>query len=1460
MFLCLIVFNTVYSQNTSYNFVHSIKTRSSQKTNVQINNPNLSAEIINYYDGLGRPIQVVAKQQNPNQKDIISFKQYDGYGREQYTYLPFCTTQNNGGYSLTPNTSQAAFYNSVQPGIKQNAVPYENKKFENSPLNRVVEIGYSGANFQVGNALGTSKNSFRYNDVNDNILMWGINNNNIPEVEREYSNAVLGVSECYTSFSSYQCNPTYNSNQVVSSTYLGYPRQGSVSDMCFAFYYNGTANTVSQNTFQLSNFSTPESYCRVSFYLLKPNSNSNSKLYVRDMNTSKIIYSVNNISSSAYSQHIFIYKSNGNVNIQFEVVDGDWGNNPVINSDIVILDDITLKAILSVTPGPVKYYSPNTLQIVESKDENGNIMESFTDIYGKTILQRSKLNAQWVETYYVYNDNEQLQATIQPEAVKQLPSYNFNLTQNNLYEKYVFNTIYDERMRPVIKKIPGKEEEYFVYNIKDQIVLKQDGKLRNQNSSNWFFYKYDELGRVVYSGITAFQEDYLRAQLQELINNYTTKEQLTEVRTGSGYQYTNRVFPSQLESEIFVVNYYDNYPNLSITGNITAPVSYNSRTIGLPTRTIYKLILSDGTIDNSRWYSKYNYYDSKARIINTVEEHDGVVEKKSNAFDFEDNLLSTNTVLETSNGNTTIIKSYTYDHANRLISISQKINNEPTVVLANYIYNALGTLYKKNYNVVNGKPLFSNDISYTERGWTNKIDYYWSKDRQECNQVQLFDVNELKSLINSSEQDQEIYHNSDIETWALHKAGIFVDLLDQFGFPEDLYPEIYLPHIEGRGDTPKEIFKDQVSILLYTEFLNNNIDVPNTPLEETNVLVQNILDLILDETIAHEIVYNECFTVTDRFNLFNEQMFYETPSINNTNGAQFNGNISSVRWQTANLPVSEYSYSYDHTNRLTDADYFEKVSNQWISSIKYDVANINYDANGNILTIKQKGAVSQSGGVYSYGLIDDLNYTYDGNILKSVVDFTADGSNERKDFKDGNTTDLVGVSNIEYLYDANGNMIADLNKDMIILYNHMNMPSKITFSSGNIIEYIYDPFGVKRLQKISTYNSSANSYSTITKKYVGNVLFENGNISYIVNEEGISQKVASTYIMQYSLKDHLGNLRMSVKADANNEPIILQYDSYYPFGLEMGGLSYMYETENKYKYNGKEKQDAFNLNWYDYGARFYDSQLGRWHSVDPLSEKYYSYSPMTYCANNPIKFVDVNGMEFIGDIESVKSLVAQAVSNVIAEMKLQADLCLRYENRQAKGKSTTSIERRLKQSELRQKEYQNTIFEIDEMDKSSTIYNVNTNYLSNTEDGSTSYGGVNKNGNIIINVNVSQGYLIRGGLAHELVHAYQFETGNLDFSPNGSPGALYDLYDEQQAYVRQYAFANDSRMFGVTKDYIKGIRNNSGDFLYNRLPMGPLNKNSIMAEIYIQNGMNFNLKTDIHLYKNAAFTTPYIFK
>uniref|UniRef100_UPI002624E5D7 RHS repeat domain-containing protein n=1 Tax=Flavobacterium sp. TaxID=239 RepID=UPI002624E5D7 len=141
----------------------------------------------------------------------------------------------------------------------------------------------------------------------------------------------------------------------------------------------------------------------------------------------------------------------------------------------------------------------------------------------------------------------------------------------------------------------------------------------------------------------------------------------------------------------------------------------------------------------------------------------------------------------------------------------------------------------------------------------------------------------------------------------------------------------------------------------------------------------------------------------------------------------------------------------------------------------------------------------------------------------------------------------------------------------------------------------------------------------------------------------------------YNYTDHLGNVRMSYTDNGVAVPKILEENHYYPFGLKHenyaserfervketnGELFVIQPTERRewqYKYNGKEWQDELGLNFYDYGARNYDAAIGRWMNVDPLAEVSRRFSPYVYALNNPIYFLDPDGMKVINGNEAERN-------------------------------------------------------------------------------------------------------------------------------------------------------------------------------------------------------------------------------
>ncbi len=143
------------------------------------------------------------------------------------------------------------------------------------------------------------------------------------------------------------------------------------------------------------------------------------------------------------------------------------------------------------------------------------------------------------------------------------------------------------------------------------------------------------------------------------------------------------------------------------------------------------------------------------------------------------------------------------------------------------------------------------------------------------------------------------------------------------------------------------------------------------------------------------------------------------------------------------------------------------------------------------------------------------------------------------------------------------------------------------------------------------------------------------------NRPYLEVKYKIEYTANYYLKDHLGNIRVTV--DENGD--VVSHDDYYPFGLQMAGRSFNAGTDNDiYKYNGKELDDEAGINWHYYGARYYDAVIGRWMAVDPLAYKYYSVSPYVYTLNNPTKYIDPNGMEVRGDSTDLAQ-VAESLNN-----------------------------------------------------------------------------------------------------------------------------------------------------------------------------------------------------------------------
>jgi RHS repeat-associated protein len=213
----------------------------------------------------------------------------------------------------------------------------------------------------------------------------------------------------------------------------------------------------------------------------------------------------------------------------------------------------------------------------------------------------------------------------------------------------------------------------------------------------------------------------------------------------------------------------------------------------------------------------------------------------------------------------------------------------------------------------------------------------------------------------------------------------------------------------------------------------------------------------------------------------------------------------------------------------------------------------------------------------------------------------------------------VSQSN-EYTYDKNGNLTKDLNKNISsIQYNLLNLPTSITYSSGKSAAYIYDATG----RKLRTSYKASASATAVPTDYCGNMIYENGVLKQILVDGGyISFSGSAPYYLFY-LKDHLGNNCVALSPSGTAE----QVNHYYPFGGLLGESTG--NTVQRFRYNGKELDRTHGLDWYVYGARHMSPDVGRFTTIDPMAEKYYSISPYSYCANDPVNHVDPDGKKVV---------------------------------------------------------------------------------------------------------------------------------------------------------------------------------------------------------------------------------------
>jgi RHS repeat-associated protein len=586
----------------------------------------------------------------------------------------------------------------------------------------------------------------------------------------------------------------------------------------------------------------------------------------------------------------------------------------------------------------------------------------------------------------------------------------------------------------------------------------------------------------------------------------------------------------------------------------------------------------------------------------------------------------------------------------------------------------------------------------------------------------------------------------------------------------------------------------------------------------------------------------------DLNDLFYLELKYDQLQSGLSGTAQKNGNISQIIWRVRGRERQAYSYNYDIINRLTLATYSGLTDAGVVNNAGAWNESLVYNARGNITTMTRTGKhkATPTATCWTDGQIDNLSYSYNTgtNRLKRVIDSAPVAS------KANGWNNVTGAApTVEYTYDPDGNMTTDPYKGMTVTYNHQNLPTLFAFPGNKTVAILYNGAGQK-LRKTVTDNGTL----VYRQDYVSGIEYRTTtaatlSLESIFHSEGrvFNTTVGTTSAMflryEYTIKDHLGNARLTftdknnngrvdVDNTANNE--VLQENHYYAFGMNMSGpWTNDVPLDNRYQYNSKELNDDFGLNLSDYGARWYDASIGRWWSVDPMAEKYVSCSPYVYVNNSPISLVDPDGMQWVtSEDKKVADRLQKTISRRISSEKNNIAMQQQKENsiraRIATNGSSASLERQLGKAvssitnsqtmitELTQAS--NDLTTMETIDQKFTFVNIGEQGVSQT---------------FVKDDIITMEFTTDANAIHESTHAMQINNKEIiggDKGKNRYRSTDVIVNAEIAAYRRQFAFDQNSvtnnvpsywgqanSFSDITKHWLIGINSQkdfNGEFIY----------------------------------------------
>jgi RHS repeat-associated protein len=703
-------------------------------------------------------------------------------------------------------------------------------------------------------------------------------------------------------------------------------------------------------------------------------------------------------------------------------------------------------------------YSPATLYKLSYSDENGKQVIEYIDKKGQQVLKKVQLDDVpageydgWICTVSVYDAFGLMRYQIQPEGVKYLAANNWSFAGVNgtaILNEQCFLYNYDEKGRTIWKKAPGAEPLQMLYDIRDRVVFMQDG---NQNqitpTKQWTANLYDELDRPVLS--TLYNTNKTIVQLQTDINNAVSNSPITITNPAqpiaaltlnqrqAGILNYNATTTIELVSD--GTNNFESLAGDEFTAEINTstaggPITVNTTVLNNPISSTDLNNAAVCTILKYLFYDDYSYATAKPF----------------------DNSFTNTTAYSNSDPNV------------QPIAKTERTSSMPT-----------GSMTR----VLNSNLFLTATHYYDERGAHIQSIEDNIKGGMDITTLQYhFDGRVLSSCNDHTTPGTDYNRYKTLTKYLFDKLGRATSIQKQFG--TNAFKTIAEYAYDDAGRLKKKT--------LDPGYTNNN---GNNYLEELNYsfnIHSQLTGINKDYAQKNPNNYNKWG------HYFGMYLGYE-----NTDGvfnaANLTGQVTGQLWNTMGDDAQrKYDYSYDNAGRLTNAAFKEKqhTTDAWASttmdfSITGTAGKITYDLNGNLLNMLHKGVLP---GTAAPITVDNLSYTYASfsNKLQTVTDnMTSTTVNGQfGDFKDG-----TNGAAPDYVYDNNGNVVIDLNKNAKdlgnvagngIKYNYLDKPEQIRIAGKGTITVVYSASGEK-LQR-SFASETDNTIKTTT--YINQFIYE----------------------------------------------------------------------------------------------------------------------------------------------------------------------------------------------------------------------------------------------------------------------------------------------------------------------------------------------------------------------------------